>query len=419
MHTKQRTIACFLVLILTIPGLAFAVRKGRLIGKVLDPDGKPIPGVTVTATCPDIHDYREIVITDKKGIFKLDFERRFVTYRLRFVKDGFVTLESEQNWELEGTTRDEFTMHPGESTVGDAPLISTSNLAIAAFNGGVAAFNAKDYATAETKFLEALGYDSEMHQAWAALSKIHLKQEEYDRAVEAAEKAIARGATDESVWRSRYEAYRKLGDEDKAVEALKDLEDAGLRTEEAKRLHNEAVRLSKAGEDEEAFAKFQQALEVDPNLQAALLGLATTGIKIDRNAEAAAAAEAILNADPQHEQALRIRYNACLKIGDETRLFDALVGLAAVERAVALDGLVRLAFMAYDANDVDLARERFGKVLEVDPNQPQPHYYLGLLEMNDGAIEEAKSHFERFLELAPDAPEAGIASELLSRLSGS
>ena len=42
------------------------------------------------------------------------------------------------------------------------------------------------------------------------------------------------------------------------------------------------------------------------------------------------------------------------------------------------NGLLKLAFDAYDANDRVRAKERFLKVLEVDPNQPLVHYYLAL-----------------------------------------
>jgi len=50
MHTKTRTTAWLLVIVLMASGSAFAIRKGGLVGKVIDPDGNPIEGVTVTAT---------------------------------------------------------------------------------------------------------------------------------------------------------------------------------------------------------------------------------------------------------------------------------------------------------------------------------------------------------------------------------
>jgi tetratricopeptide (TPR) repeat protein len=299
----------------------------------------------------------------------------------------------------------------------DAPVASASAPAIAAYNAGVGALKAKDYATAEAKFKEAIGHDPNLRQAWGALSSAQLELGRNQEAAAAAENAIALGSTDEAVFMARWQAYKNLGDEAKAAEALKDLGATGRRTEEAKRIHNEAVALVKAGDDAGAFAKFQEALALDPNLQESLLGLATAGVKIGRNAEAAAAAETILKADPDNEKALRVRYNACLALGDEEKLLEALVGLTAVEPTVARDGVLKLAFDAYDRNDLSTARTRFLKVLELDSSQPQAHYYLGVISASQGAKEDAKKYLERFLQLAPNDPEAPSAREMLKYLS--
>ena len=419
MNTKQRIIVSLLAMTLSFSGLAFAEREGRLIGKVEDPDGKPIQGVTITATADELPGLRMVEETDKKGVFKLDFEERFVEYRLRFVKEGYLTLESEQDWQLEGTARAEFTMYPGKSVVGDQPVYSASSQAVTAYNEGVAAYNAKDYATADARFHTALEHDPDLYQAWLALSRVLLKQEQFERSADAAENAIALGATEEIVWQTRWEAYRALGDDAKTAEALEDMKTAGLRTVEAEKLHNQGVALAKAGDNAGAFAKFQEALEIDPNLLPAVEGVATTGILCGHDEEAAAAAETVLQSDPSNERAIRVRYNAYLNLKDDVKLFDALVGLLPYEPKVARDGLLHLAYTAYDARDQVVARERFGKILELSPDDPAAHYYMGLLVMNDGETELAKQHFERFLELAPDAPEAAVAKDLVGRLGGS
>ena len=372
--------ASVLIMILMIPGLVFAGQKGRLLGKIVDPQGKPIPGVAVIASSPQIPSFKEVATTDKKGTFIIDFREIDVTYHYRFDKAGYQSMEVNQEWHLEGTQNYEWTMSPaGPAAVGGPPVASTSEPAVLAFNAGVIALNAKDYATAETKFKEAVQHDPRLVQGWAALSAVQVQTGHNQEAAAAAEKAMALGAKDEAVLTSRWQAYRNLKDAAKAAEALKDLESVGRRTEEAKKIHNEAVALVKAGDNAGAFAKFQEALKADPNLQPALLGLATAALKIGRNAEAAAAAETVLKADPKNEPALRLRYNACLSLGDNNRLFDSLVGLSAVEPAVASKGLLKLAFDAYDANDSGRAKERFLKVLEVDPNQSLAHYYLGML----------------------------------------
>lgn len=417
MHRTLRTIPWILALALVVPGMADAAREGRLIGKVLDEAGEPVEGVFVTATAPSIPDYLEEDTTDRRGIFKVDFPERNVIYSLQFMKAGFATMTTEIDWELAGTARQEFTLPPeGMVEVGAPEVASTSNEAIQAYNAGIAALKAEDWAAAESKLREAVEHDPELPQAWTALALAHFEQEQHQQAAEAAEEAVALGATNEALLRVRWEAYRELGDEEKAAAALEDLKATEHRVEQAKDIYNQAVALFKAGDKEAALAKFQDASELDPELQEALEGLATTAFELGKNAAAVDAAEAILKTDPDNEAAIRVRYNAALALGEAERIVDALLTLAKVEFEVARNGLLRLAFEAYDASDMELARARFEKVLQVDPDHALTHYYLGLINVNLGAKDAAVTHLERFLELAPDHSEAATAADLLAYL---
>jgi Tfp pilus assembly protein PilF len=416
MMTKRCRIAWLLVLASMAPGFASAMTQGRLIGKIVDPEGKPIPGVTVTTTCDADSSFRQVTTTNDKGIFKVDFERINVLYRYELEKAGYVTLKLEQQWTVVGTERHEFKMSPGEMATSGQPPASTSNTAIAAFNAGVVAFKSKDYATARSKFEEALSYDPYMRLAWAALSEVQLEQKAYREAAAAAEKALALGSTDEAVLRTRWEAYRSLGDEASAARARQDLEKFGRLTEEAKRIHNEGVALVKEGDEAGALAKFKEAVAIDPTLEPAQVGLATTALKLDHAAEAYAAAEAILKDHPQDDEALKLRYNAALKIGDDGKLADALLGLAAIDPSTAAAGLFALAVRAFERDDVARAKAEFGHVLDIDPSHASSHYYLGLILMREGSKQEAASHFKRFLELAPGDPDAATAREALAQL---
>jgi Tfp pilus assembly protein PilF len=62
------------------------------------------------------------------------------------------------------------------------------------------------------------------------------------------------------------------------------------------------------------------------------------------------------------------------------------------------------------------AKERFGKVLAVDPNYAQAYYYLAVINVSQSATTEAKSNIERFLQLAPNDKEAESAREMLKYL---
>jgi tetratricopeptide (TPR) repeat protein len=193
MHTKRHTLAWLLFLISIVPGLAFAEREGRLVGKVTDPQGNPIPGVVVTATSPQIPGFRDVQTTDKRGVFVVDFYKIDVTYNYRFDKAGYQSMEAQQKWTLEGTEHYQWTMRAGQTAavVGGQPPASTSQEAILAYNTGITAFKAKDYATAEAKLKEAVGHDPNMRQAWGALSSAHQQLGHHKEAAEAAEKAIA------------------------------------------------------------------------------------------------------------------------------------------------------------------------------------------------------------------------------------
>jgi Tfp pilus assembly protein PilF len=418
MTAKQRSIVWILIAILAVPGLASAIRKGRLVGRVVDADDKPIEGVTVTTTSPRIPDFRETDITDKKGVFKVDFEEVDVVYMFRFEKAGYQTFDAELTWTKDGTERRDFTMAPGAApTAGNVVATSTSNPAIEAYNQGTAAFEKRDFATASQMFEEAVTHDPEFRQAWGALSVVYLEVGKNQEAVEAAEKAIALGSTDVMVLQSRWEAYRNLGDEARAAQAQEDLIKTGNAAEEAKKVYNEGVKLLKAGDEEAAYAKFQSAVRFDPNLRAAQLAVATTALKVERYAEAEAAARAVLAENPQDEEAIRIRYNAALGVDDDEIKIDALMDLAAVEPTIARDGLWRLSLESYDSNDMVEAGKRFRKVLEVDPDYPWANYLLGLVLMGEGANDEAIVYLNRFVELAPDDPEAPSARELATYLS--
>lgn len=418
MPSSCRTAAWLLILFFLVPGLALAQRKGRLIGKIVDGDGKPIADVTVTVTAQQLPNFGHTVKTDKRGTFTIDFDEVNIVYHYRFDKAGYATLDVDQRWLLEGTEHFQWTLGPASvaapGAVG-APA-SMSAPAVIAYNAGVSAVALKDYATAESKFKEAVTHDPKLARGWAALASVQVQTGRNQEAVDAADKAMALGLKDEALLTARWQAYRNLKDEARTAEALKDLESAGKATEQARKIHNEAVALVKTGDNAGAFAKFEEALKIDPNLQPALIGMATAALALGRNAESATAAEAVLKGDPSNEQALRLRYNACLRLGDKARLSDALAGLAAVEPAIAAKGLLALAFEAYDASDLPTAKQRFLKVVAIDPNQPLAHYYLGMAYVNEGATADARSHLERFVALAPNSNEAATAKEILKQL---
>ena len=201
MHTSHRNIAWLLILLWIVPGLVFAEERARLEGRVIDPQGKPIQGVKVTATCKQDPKFHEVRTTDKKGTFTIIFTQIEVTYQYRFEKEGFQTLDANQDWTAEGTQRFDWTMQPGsgqaqaEQPAAAAPA-SSSPEAVNVYNAGVMAVRSKDYRTAEAKFKEAVGDHPKLVQAWIALSSAQFQEKDFKGSAEAAEKAVALGSKD-------------------------------------------------------------------------------------------------------------------------------------------------------------------------------------------------------------------------------
>ena len=416
MNGMKKLIAALFVLVLACSPLMAASWVGKLTGKVLDPDGNPVEGVTISVTSPNIPEFGDSDSSDKRGRFRLEFPRKGVAYDLVFEKEGFTTYRHRLNWNVEGAVSEEFTLEPGAALAGGPPPASLSNDAIQAYNDGVKAYTDGDWELAGTKFALAIEHDPKLHQAWTALAMTRQNQDRFQESAEAAETAIGLGSTDPLVFRTRWEAYRDLGDEEKAAEALASFQDATLRTEEAKKLHNQAIGLRDEGDMEGAFEAFREAASLDPALKPALLGVATAGVELGRMAEVADAAEALLAIDPGNEHGIRLRYNACLELGDDARLFDAMLGLVAVEPEAAKKGMLSVAFDSYDSGKMELAETRFDKLLELDPDQPLAHYYLGLVKMSIRTPAEAKPHLERVLQLLPDSRESAVAAELLKSM---
>jgi tetratricopeptide (TPR) repeat protein len=94
---------------------------------------------------------------------------------------------------------------------------------------------------------------------------------------------------------------------------------------------------------------------------------------------------------------------------------------AAMKKAVDLKAtdpivLFNYAVYAQNAGDVATAESAYSKTLEVDPARALAHYQLGLISVNQGKTDAAISHFEKFVELAPNDPQTAAAKAVIEEL---
>jgi tetratricopeptide (TPR) repeat protein len=258
-----------LALSVALSGALFAVTQGRLRGTVSDETAKPLAGVKITVTTSEVTDYKQEVTTDAKGRFAIVLNDATRTYTYRFDKEGYQSLEEAVKIPAGSNTEKNFTIVSMEAAQkkaqaeGQAQAAETpENKAAAAFNEGATAFNAQDYATAKTKFQEALALNPSLTQAYQALGRVHLAEKNYQEAAAMAEKVLALAPADAKAQALAYEAYIALGDKAKAKQFEQALAAANPKVA-AVNFYNQGAELFNAGKPAEALPMLEKALAAD------------------------------------------------------------------------------------------------------------------------------------------------------------
>ena len=186
--------------------------------------------------------------------------------------------------------------------------------------------------------------------------------------------------------------------------------------------YNEGVTALRGNDMTGAVAKFEQAAALNPKLPDVQAVLAELYMELKRPADALAAADRFLALKPDDPRGLKVRYDALKATGDKEKTKEALLalGAGAKDRETAVrffnEGAERTR-----AGDYDGAAVFFAKAVEIAPDDPQfakAHYVVGITLAKDNAKkEEAKAHLQKFLELAPNDPDAKTAKDMLDYLS--
>lgn len=72
--------------------------------------------------------------------------------------------------------------------------------------------------------------------------------------------------------------------------------------------------------------------------------------------------------------------------------------------------------MAKSPAEYDSATKEFQEAIELAPTWPDPHYNLGLAQEKSGKLREAVASYKRYLQLAPNAPDAAKIQEQIYKL---
>ena len=97
---------------------------------------------------------------------------------------------------------------------------------------------------------------------------------------------------------------------------------------------------------------------------------------------------------------------------------EAKAMMASVDETKVTDATpyVNIGITLYNANQAKQAQAYFDKAVTLFPNQGDGYYYRGLTHLQLGNNDAAKADLTKFLELAPNAPEAEMAKKILTQL---
>lgn len=179
--------------------------------------------------------------------------------------------------------------------------------------------------------------------------------------------------------------------------------------------YNAGVQLLNAGDSAGAEAKFLEATVANPQLVEAWTALAGIYLKAEKMNEALEAAAKALAIDALDPRALRVQVDAYRALGDTAKAQAASDALAKADPSSAGIELLNQGVNLFNEGKMDEARVVLEKAQAADPSLPRTYYMLGLCySANDAA--KAKASLQKFIELAPNDPDAQTAKEMLSYL---
>lgn len=141
--------------------------------------------------------------------------------------------------------------------------------------------------------------------------------------------------------------------------------------------------------------------------------VATLLLARGEHAAAAESAQRALDLGSEDVRTLRVLYDAYDALGRHEELTAIAPRLAAVDPDFGGSKLLEQAAELWNAGLADKAASLSRQALAIDPNLAKAHYFIGLDHLSRGENAEAREALQKFVDLAPDDPEAATAGEML------
>ncbi len=196
--------------------------------------------------------------------------------------------------------------------------------------------------------------------------------------------------------------------------------EASLGTPAVAKAFQEAVAASAAGRNEEAIARFQEALALNPKCYDCQYNMGLVYAKMKEYDRAVTAYQTAIELNPKASDpfdGLAAVYNAQRKFDEAAKAGQSAASLRGTTGGGGDAGAVfDQGLILWNAGKTEEARAKFEETLALDATHGEVHYWLGMANLNQGKMPEAVQEMEIYLQREPKGRFAAEATGLLSQL---
>jgi len=314
---------------------------GVLLGFVDDTAKRPLAGISVAVSDPADPEWTLREITDDGGAFSITTDRTDRALALELTGAGFQPFTSEVRLKPGKEKKLGFKLKPVGTKQAD-PLVAE------AYRRGVEAKERGDGPAAIEAWSEALAADPEMTAAAAELAEALLAQRRHAEAKQAAEKLLELSPGAPVGLDVLFHSARALGDQAAALRAAAGMKDTSRGRELANEVSNDGVAAARDGDLETAKRSYELAIAMDSRAAAPLANLAIIRHFDGQPQESLELLDRLLALVPKEPNGLEYRYLNLCALGEEDE-----------------------ADKAFETLQVEKAREHLERFVKLAPNAPQ------------------------------------------------
>ena len=184
----------------------------------------------------------------------------------------------------------------------------------------------------------------------------------------------------------------------------------------------EGVAANRAGDFEQAIAKFEEVLRSMPACMDCQYNIGVASTRMEDYAAAEVAFRKVLDIRPDFAPG----YYALAELYNRQERFDEATTARSEATRIALEALaagqertqniLNQGIFFWNAGNVADAKRRFEEAAKLGPTHAEVHYWLGMANQTEGNQAEAARSLRRYLDLAPDGQYADSAADTLKQI---